>query len=146
MTVNKAEMKLVGSTILPQDSSTELNFNIGQINPFVPAQIAPPKQLQVGADGKFIFGNKVLGNEENGLSQRPTFNIAQKLGLTTVINALQLEISSFRRQFESWDTAVDPLAAATIRRNWPNDGNIKMSLDSNPRLLYLAQQANKDYV
>jgi len=139
-------MKLVGTTITPQDSTIELNFNIGKINPFVPAQITQPKQLQVGADGKFIFGNKVLGNEENGLSQRPTFNIAQKLGLTTVTNALQSKISSVRRQIESWDNAVDTDAATTIRSNWPNAGDIEMSLASNPRLLYLAQQANKDYL
>lgn len=138
-------MKLVGSTIMPQDSSTELNFNIGQINPFVPAQIAPPKQLQVGNNGKFLFGNQVLGHDENALGKKLA-EISQQLGLPTVTNMFAGKIASVRRQVESWDNAVDPRAAATIRNNLANIEDIEAALASNPRLLYLAQQANKDYI
>ena len=56
-------MKLVGTTITPQDSTIELNFNIGKINPFVPAQITLPKQLQIGNDGKF-FPNDYIKRQD----------------------------------------------------------------------------------
>lgn len=145
MTVNKAEMKLVGSTIMPQDSSTELNFNIGKINPFGPAQIVPPRQLKVGADGKFIFGTNVVSNNENALTQNPALTLTTN-GIKTVNDFICKQFAGYLSQVQKWDKSVDPNAAATIKNNWPKLADIDMALVSNPRLLYLAQQANKDYL
>ena len=143
MTVNKAELKLVGTSTLPQDTSMEtVKFNIGKVNPFGAYTATLPTQLPVGNDGKFLFGTKLVSNEENGLAKQLPFTLPTE----SLRDLFCKQLAGYLSQVQKWDKSVDASAAATIRNNWPKLADIDMALASNPRLLYLARQANQDYV
>lgn len=146
MGVNKAELKIVGTNSLPQEASTEtVKLDIWKINPFGSFTATAPAQLPVGPDGKFVFGTNVVANSENGLTQSPALTPTTN-GIKTVNDFICKQFAGYMSQVQNWDKSVDPNAAATIRNNWPKLADIDMALASNPRLLYLAQQANQDYV
>lgn len=139
-------MKFVGTKSLPPEASTEIvKLNIGKINPFGSFTPTAPAKLPVGADGKFVFGTNVVANSENSLTQSPALTLTTK-GIKTVNDFICKQFAGYLSQVQKWDKSVDPNAAATIRNNWPKLADIDMALASNPRLLYLAQQANQDYV
>lgn len=117
------------------------------INPFeINSDKTATEPLKKDSKGNLLFGNGVVNSEENCLSQKPIYKLSEKIGLNKLGNIAQQKISSYLRHVESWDNAVDPNAAAVIRANLPSLGDIQLAVNSNPRLLYLAQQANKDYI
>ena len=143
MGVNKAELKFVGTSTLPQDTSMEtVKLNIGNVNPFEAYTATLPTQLPVGNDGKFLFGTKIVSNEENGLAKQLPFTLPTE----SLRDFFCKQFAGYLSQVQKWDKSVDVYAAATIRNNWPKLADIDMALASNPRLQHLALRANEDYV
>ena len=145
MAVNKAELYTGLSYTIPDTTTDE--YKTVKVNPFI-AETATSavKPLQRDSKGNLLFGNNIVPPEENGLTKQPAFKFVEKFGLNKFGNIAHQQLSSYLRHVESWDKAVDPNAASVIRSNWPSLENIQVAVGSNQRLLYLAQQANQDYV
>ena len=144
MEVNKAEL-YTGFSYAPDTMTTD-EYNTVKVNPFItePATSAT-KSLPRDSKGNLLFGNNIVPAEENGLTKQPALNFVEKIGLNKLGNIAYQHITSYLRHVESWDNVVDSRSASVIRSNWPSLENIQAAVLSNPRALYLAQQANQDY-
>lgn len=145
MAVNKAEMWTFGTyTTDSTQVSTEQNSsnNITKINPFVLTSESNTAYT-TGAKSP-LFGNNIVANNENSLSKKQTLILSEKTN--PIVKYIKAPLASYYRHVQNWDKAVDPDAANTIGKTWPSYENIQTAIYSNPRLAYLAQQANKDYV
>jgi len=138
--VQKAELYLASGQVVTEPSTIENNYNISEtiVNPFAyNSSNCATEPVLTG--NELLFGNRIVDSEENCLSTAVPTSVSDS---TNHVQGFIQSLSRYFTQLNNWDNVVDSGAANVISKNLPSMADIRTAVESNPRLVQLAIQAN----